>query len=97
MDDFQIQESADFKDFALKHFDIHYQELQTKYNNQPVESNDTLLAGYKAHLKMFGEEMDQEIHRLLPDNDPWKSTILEELKQKALQDLKDKMPAPGRQ
>ena len=53
-----------FKQFAQERLNNHLLELETRYENQAMSSKETVADAYKAHQKIYGNELDEKIKSL---------------------------------
>jgi len=70
-----------FRQFAEERFNTHFNELNTKYQNQSVERT-TMKKAFDDHRKIFQNELDQKIQSLIPGGENrWLEGELGNLKQ----------------
>jgi hypothetical protein len=69
-----------FHQYAEKRLKEHFQELETRYQNQKLASEELKQEAYKEHQKLYSKELDEKIQMLLQGNKELKHEM-EDLKQ----------------
>lgn len=76
----ETNEVTAFKQFAEKELKNHIAELNTRYQNEPLASDELKQEAYKEHQKIYTQELEDEIQSLLSSENPWLKDELENLK-----------------
>ena len=82
------QQIETFRDFAEKELNNHTGELETRYQNRELASNNLLQEAYKAHRKIFEKELADKIEELLTEENQFLRPALLELKERFVGKLK---------
>lgn len=86
-----MQEEDDiksFRQFAEDRLRNHFYELNTRYQNERLASDQLKLDAYHEHQKIFSDELDEKITDLLSEKDnAWLKGELENIKRDYLNQL----------
>ena len=82
------QQIETFRDFAEKELKNHAGELETRYQNRELASNNLLQEGYQEHQKIFEKELADKIEKLLTEDNQFLRPALIELKERFVEKLK---------
>lgn len=82
------QQIETFQHYAEKELKIHTAELETRYQNRHLASNDLLQKDYKEHQKIFEKELTDKIEELLTEDNQFLRPALIEMKERFVEKLK---------
>lgn len=60
-----IQVIEEFTWYAKHTLENHLSELKTRYENEPMSSKEMVADAYKAHLKIYRNELEEKTKSLL--------------------------------
>lgn len=81
------QQIETFRDFAKEKFQNHSFELDTRYQNRELASDDLKQQAYKEHKKIFQEELSEKIEELLNESNQFLRPALNHIKDKLIEKL----------
>ncbi|GAC1590115.1 MAG: hypothetical protein NVS3B8_03890 [Chitinophagaceae bacterium] len=85
------QQIETFRDFAKEKFQNHSLELDTRYQNRELASDDLKQQAYQEHQKIFEKELADKIGELLTEDNQFLRPALIELKESFVEKLKPDM------
>ena len=82
-----------FRHFAENELTNHTEELNTRYQNRELASNDLKQQSLKEHQQIFRKEIEEKIEELLTGENQYLRPALSDLKERFLEKLRKKQQA----
>ncbi len=77
-----------FRHYAEEELKNHTQELQTRYQNRELASEDLKQEAFEKHREIYNKELSDKIGELLTENNQFLKPALNDLKETFVEKLK---------